>query len=176
MSPDGAEVAYLSDNGGHGNLWIARMDGSSVCQTTFERDAATALGVPTDLARAKRSAHVWLMNLARGETRQLTDGDSSESSPTISPDGKLVGFIRTHDDESHLYLLPLDGGEARQLTHVSTGVSDPACREFTWPRAAHTGTGDGTFEQAMRDSSARDAHQVRATAREQGDPVVRLTG
>jgi len=46
ISPDGTEVVYLSDNGGHGNLWIARTDGSSVRQVTFERDPAVVLGVP----------------------------------------------------------------------------------------------------------------------------------
>ncbi len=46
ISPDGTEVVYLSDNGGHGNLWIARTDGSSVRQLTFERDPDVVLGVP----------------------------------------------------------------------------------------------------------------------------------
>jgi serine/threonine protein kinase len=46
ISPDGTEVVYLSDNGGHGNLWIARTDGSSVRQVTFERDPDVVLGVP----------------------------------------------------------------------------------------------------------------------------------
>ena len=46
ISPDGSEVVYLSDNGGHGNLWIARTDGSSVRQVTFERDPDVVLGVP----------------------------------------------------------------------------------------------------------------------------------
>jgi Tol biopolymer transport system component len=48
VSPNGAEIVYLSDNGGHGNLWIAPTDGSTVRQTTFERDPAiNQLGVPT---------------------------------------------------------------------------------------------------------------------------------
>ena len=46
ISPDGTEVVYLSDNGGHGNLWIARTDGSSVRQVTFERDPDVVIGVP----------------------------------------------------------------------------------------------------------------------------------
>ena len=46
ISPDGSEVVYLSDNGGHGNLWIARTDGSSVRQVTFERDPDVVIGVP----------------------------------------------------------------------------------------------------------------------------------
>jgi Tol biopolymer transport system component len=46
LSPDGSEVVYLSDNGGHGNLWIAKTDGSSVRQLTFERDPVATIGVP----------------------------------------------------------------------------------------------------------------------------------
>jgi Tol biopolymer transport system component len=32
VSPDGLEVVFLSDSGGHGNLWIAKTDGSAVRQ------------------------------------------------------------------------------------------------------------------------------------------------
>ena len=46
VSPDESEVVYLSDSGGHGNLWIARTDGSGVRQITFERDPAISVGVP----------------------------------------------------------------------------------------------------------------------------------
>jgi Tol biopolymer transport system component len=45
-SPDGQEVVYLSDSGGHGNVWVAKVDGSSSRQITFERDPATVIGIP----------------------------------------------------------------------------------------------------------------------------------
>lgn len=46
LSPDNTEVVYLSDNGGHGNLWVAKTDGSAVRQITFERDPAVGVGLP----------------------------------------------------------------------------------------------------------------------------------
>jgi Tol biopolymer transport system component len=46
VSPDESEVVYLSDSGGHSNLWIARTDGSGARQITFERDPAISVGVP----------------------------------------------------------------------------------------------------------------------------------
>ena len=46
VSPDESEVVYLSDSGGHGNLWIARSDGSGARQITFERDPGISVGVP----------------------------------------------------------------------------------------------------------------------------------
>ena len=37
VSPDGSELVYLSDNGGHANLWVIRTDGDRARQITFER-------------------------------------------------------------------------------------------------------------------------------------------
>jgi Tol biopolymer transport system component len=45
-SPDGKEVVYLSDSGGHVNVWIASVDGSGSRQITFERDPAVVIGIP----------------------------------------------------------------------------------------------------------------------------------
>ena len=46
VSPDGSELVYLSDHGGHANLWVARTDGARARQITFERDPAVTIGVP----------------------------------------------------------------------------------------------------------------------------------
>ncbi len=46
ISPDGKELVYLSDSGGHGNLWVVKIDGSAMRQITFERSPAVAIGVP----------------------------------------------------------------------------------------------------------------------------------
>jgi serine/threonine protein kinase/WD40 repeat protein len=45
MSPDGREFVYVSDHGGHSNLWVAAVDGSDLRQLTFERDPETIIGV-----------------------------------------------------------------------------------------------------------------------------------
>ena len=47
VSPDGSQVVYLSDSGGHANLWVTRVDGSSPArQIYFERDPRVVIGVP----------------------------------------------------------------------------------------------------------------------------------
>jgi serine/threonine protein kinase len=46
LSPDGSAFVYLSDNGGHANLWVAQTDGTKARQITFERDPAATIGVP----------------------------------------------------------------------------------------------------------------------------------
>src|SRR6185503_13443896 len=63
--------------------------------------------------------------LATAQTRELTHGEASSSSPLFSPDGRSLAFVSSRDGVDNLYVLPLDAGEARPLTHLSTGVSDP---------------------------------------------------
>ncbi|HLN99702.1 MAG TPA: S9 family peptidase [Pyrinomonadaceae bacterium] len=80
----------------------------------------------SDLARAKRSGHIWTMDLDGKNPRQLTAGEKSESSPSFSPDGKQILFISSKDGSANLYLLSASGrGVWRKLTNLSTGVSDP---------------------------------------------------
>jgi eukaryotic-like serine/threonine-protein kinase len=79
VSPDGRELVYLSDTGGHANLWIARVDGGGLRQLTFERDPAVALGVPNWCPTSNRISFVvsragtaiWVINADGRGLRQL---------------------------------------------------------------------------------------------------------
>jgi len=79
----------------------------------------------SDLPRAKRATHIWMMGIDGGNPRQLTSGEKGESSPVFSPDGKWISYISSKDGGPQLYLMPTGGGEAKKLTNISTGVSDP---------------------------------------------------
>jgi Tol biopolymer transport system component len=47
VSPDGNEIAYLSDAGGHSNVWVARIGGADKPrQLTNERDPDLRVGLP----------------------------------------------------------------------------------------------------------------------------------
>jgi dipeptidyl aminopeptidase/acylaminoacyl peptidase len=79
----------------------------------------------SDLARAKRVAHIWTMGIDSQNPRQLTSGEKGESSPMFSPDGKWMLYVSSKDGSPQIYLMPGGGGEAKKLTNISTGVSDP---------------------------------------------------
>jgi dipeptidyl aminopeptidase/acylaminoacyl peptidase len=90
-------------------------------------DGKTVIFVITisDLARAKRNSHIWVMDVNGQNLRQLTSSEKSESSPSFSPDGRQISFISSKDGAANLYLMPVSGGESRKVTNISTGVSDP---------------------------------------------------
>jgi eukaryotic-like serine/threonine-protein kinase len=46
LSPDDKQLAYLSDSGGHGNLWIMDLNSQQSRQITYEKDERVVMGVP----------------------------------------------------------------------------------------------------------------------------------
>ena len=46
VSPDETEVAFLSDNGGHANVWIARIADGEMRPLTYESDPRVVVAVP----------------------------------------------------------------------------------------------------------------------------------
>lgn len=72
--------------------------------------------------------HLFVVDAASREVRQLTSGPADETEPRFSPDGKWVLFLsnRTGEpDNNHrqdLWLISPDGAEARRLTFGDVGA------------------------------------------------------
>jgi Tol biopolymer transport system component len=116
VSPDDTELAYLSDSGGHGNLWVARTDGSGVRQITFERDPATSVGVPVWSPTSNQIAFVltrdgigaqWLVNSDGSGLRRLVHGLWAY----WSPDGRQLYYSVSRDGTNCIDKVPIGGGE-----------------------------------------------------------------
>ena len=80
-----------------------------------------------DVEENRAATDLWLLATDGRSSRQLTSDKGAESSPTFSPDGKLIAFVAKRDDdkEGQLYVIPVDGGEAKRITDVPTGVNAP---------------------------------------------------
>ncbi|HZD09721.1 MAG TPA: S9 family peptidase [Candidatus Binatia bacterium] len=66
--------------------------------------------------------HVWTVDIASGEARQLTDGPYDERSPCWSPEGEQVAFISNCSEQPDLtpelddvYVMATSGGEPQRL-------------------------------------------------------------
>ncbi len=82
------------------------------------------------LDKDKRFTHLWLARWDGSENRALTSGETTESHPRWSPDGKTLAFLSGRTDEhkdAQLWLLPLGGGEAEKITELKGGIDD-----FAW--------------------------------------------
>jgi dipeptidyl aminopeptidase/acylaminoacyl peptidase len=79
----------------------------------------------SDLARARRTSRIWMMDSAGQNARPVSPEGTSASSPRFSPDGGQLAYITTKDNQANIFLVSAQGGgEARQLTNISTGVYD----------------------------------------------------
>lgn len=66
--------------------------------------------------------HMYLGDLKTKMYRALTSGKYSISSPSWSPDGKSILFIRDLGNKSQAYLMKLNGGEPTPLTSSVKGI------------------------------------------------------
>ncbi|MHB8108099.1 MAG: S9 family peptidase [Candidatus Cryosericum sp.] len=77
--------------------------------------------------------HLWLVDVAKGRTKQLTSGSVyDESNASWSPDGKSIVFCSNHrpdpdlePDLVDLYIIPAAGGEARLVKTPSNPKMAP---------------------------------------------------
>jgi len=128
-SPDDKEVAFLSDSGGHANLWVANTESGALRRITHERDPSVAMGVPVWSPDGNAIAFV----SSRGNQGLtfgiwLVDSDGSNlrnvANPGLgaawSPDGRWV-YYATRDGAAAtavvLKKVPVEGGPAVTVTN-----------------------------------------------------------
>ncbi|MBK6317319.1 MAG: S9 family peptidase [Dehalococcoidia bacterium] len=76
--------------------------------------------------------HIFVVEVATGAARQVTEGDWDDTQPAWSPDGQSLAFVsarhaeREFDSASDLWVIPATGGEARQVTTTSGARGAPS--------------------------------------------------
>jgi TolB protein len=121
-SPSGTQVAFTSDRSGSPQIYIVGVDGLNLQRKTSESycDKPTWSGQPfNEIAYASRTGpgfDVKVLDLASGQTRQLTFGEGSNESPAFSPNGRHLVFTSTRSGKTHVFTIARDGKDVRQLT------------------------------------------------------------
>ena len=83
-----------------------------------------SIGRP-DIETDQYRAQLWTVPVDGGDPRRITNGDR-DVAPAISPDGRLVAFLRSSDGVApQIHLVALGGGEAVALTDQPLGAGAP---------------------------------------------------
>lgn len=76
-------------------------------------------------------AAIWILDLERGATTRLTNGEHRDGAPRWSPDGRRLAFVsdRNPDElgKGQLWIIARAGGEPRRLTRLAEPIED-----FSW--------------------------------------------
>jgi serine/threonine protein kinase/sugar lactone lactonase YvrE len=123
-APNGHEIAFLSDSGGHGNLWVTSTRSGELRQITFENNPLEAVGVPAWSPDGQSIAFVsskgntgldfgvWLVNPDGGNLRNLVKQGLGVA---WSPDGTWLYYTETAAgalSAGFLKKIPSSGGAA----------------------------------------------------------------
>jgi serine/threonine protein kinase len=122
-APDDSELAYLSNSGGHANLWVTTADGKKTRQITFQRDPAVIVALPrwspdgsritfymedTDETRTDRKIGQWLVNPDGTNLRYLLFGAWAE----WSSDGRWLYYATRKQNVYHIEKVSMADGSS----------------------------------------------------------------
>ena len=126
-SPDGTRLAFVSRVG------VPKPAKDKTPAERNEPRVVTRLNGRLDgLGWKEGRAHVFTLDVAGGDVRQLTDGDWDDVQPAWSPEGSTLVFVSDRSRKRHLNILraeifsvPAKGGRARKLTNTGGGAAFP---------------------------------------------------
>ena len=123
-SPTGRQIAFTSDRSGAPQIYVVDADGLNLRLLTHESycDRPTWSPAPyNEIAYASRTGpgfDLKVLDLASGETRQLTFGEGSNESPAYAANGRHLVFSSTRSGRRQLYTIDRTGKDVRQLTRT----------------------------------------------------------
>lgn len=131
ISPDGTQVAFVSNRSGAYEIWLAPRAGGSLRQLTRGGDALGGLQWSADGTRLAFTTKatgsglsgIALAEVASGSVRVLTE--SNDYNAALSARGDRVIFTSMRDGDADLYLLNLNTGALERLTS-NMGLDDGA--------------------------------------------------
>ena len=138
-TPDG-KLVYTAKSGSGIDLWL-RDAAENATPRRLTSDNAFVLAPQLDAGgkrlffssnRSSGVFHVWMMDLAGGELRQVTSGEG-EALGSVSSDGKTIYYNRAVASGG-IWKAPVDGGEPVQVTarHAGSPAVSPDSRSLAF--------------------------------------------
>ena len=130
-SPDGSQIAFISDRSGNWDIWVMEPDGTNPRQLTTDPADDKGIGWSPDgrciAFHSDRSGNwdIWTMDADGTHPRQQTHDPATDSFPDWSPDGRFIAFQSMRSDNWDIWVTGVGVSELRQLTFDAADDSEP---------------------------------------------------
>lgn len=131
-SPDGSQIAYVSDMQGAGRpqLYVMARTGNSRLLTSRGRENVSPDWGPNGwiafCSRREGAYGIYIINPATGEERGVSPADANYEDPSWAPDGRHIVCTRGDSRRSSVYMLDTMGDPPLCLTRDGGNWSSPS--------------------------------------------------
>ena len=164
FSPDGKQLAFVSDRGGSQELWLADADGGNPKQLTSL--GAYIMGYPrwspsgqqiAFHARVQDTFQIYVLDVAGGIPRQLTNEARDTTAPSWSDDGKTLYVGKMIPGRWLVYKVPAQGGSEEPAFRGEGGfpVAAPGGKLLFYAKS----NSFGIFSRALDHASASSVEE-----------------
>jgi TolB protein len=123
-SPDGSQIAFVSDREGTPQVWVMNADGSGQRRVTFlgRYNQSPAWSPKGDQIAFTSRDEKFVFDIFTIDPKdsskitRLTQNQGNNEEPSWSPDGRHLVFSSTRSGRAELYIMTSDGFTQRQLT------------------------------------------------------------
>jgi len=137
-SPDGAKLAFVTDETGNSDIYMINVDGSGRAQLTNNRVEDRDPSFAPDGSKivyasdptGKKSLQIFVLDLKTNKATQLTSSTNDNYSPVYSPDGTQIAFISSRDRFPKVYLMDADGKNQKLPPFLA--ASESTSRDPSW--------------------------------------------
>jgi TolB protein len=135
FAPDGSKIYFVSDRGGGPQIYRMPAGGGAAERVTFNGNYNISPAISPDgrtmayITRAGGAFRLCVMDLATGQSQQISDANDDES-PSFAPNSKLIVYASRAGGKEVLMTTTLDGKIKTPLLVSLAEVREPSWGSF----------------------------------------------
>jgi Tol biopolymer transport system component/tetratricopeptide (TPR) repeat protein len=138
-SQDGSRLAYqgCDERGDRCGVWVMQPGGTNPAPLTTDASDKVPAWSPDGSQVAfvsSRSGNweIYVVEIATGAERRLTDSAAVDVAPTWSPDGRKLAFLSNRERAWAVYILDVKSGQVQKLIAAGDAYPDPLSERLDW--------------------------------------------